>query len=57
MAPFYEEVCKDLGWTMDEALLAGMKERNAAILAELDAAIEDAEKNLGEMEVTSGGRP
>jgi len=51
MAPFYEEVCKDLGWTMDEALLAGMKERNAAILAELDAAIEDAEKNLGEMEV------
>lgn len=51
MAPFYEEVCKDLGWTVDNTLLAGMKERNETHLKELDAAIEDAEQNLGEMEV------
>merc|ERR1711973_653213 len=43
MSPFYEEVCKDLGWTIDLKLLTTMKE--------LDAAIEDAEQNLGEMEV------
>lgn len=51
MAPFYEEVCKDLGWSVDTVLLNGMKERNEATLKELDAAIEDAEQNLGEMEV------
>lgn len=51
MAPFYEEVCKDLGWMADVVLLSAMKERNAANLKELDAAIEDAEQNLGEMEV------
>lgn len=51
MAPFYEEVCKDLGWSVDSTLLTGMKERNEARLKELDASIEDAEQNLGEMEV------
>jgi len=51
MSPFYEEVCKDLGWSVDSKLLATMKERNEAQLKELDAAIEDAEQNLGEMEV------
>lgn len=51
MSPFYEEVCKDLGWTIDSKLLATMKEHNEAQLKELDAAIEDAEQNLGEMEV------
>uniref|UniRef100_A0A1B0DPZ6 26S proteasome non-ATPase regulatory subunit 6 n=1 Tax=Phlebotomus papatasi TaxID=29031 RepID=A0A1B0DPZ6_PHLPP len=51
MAPFYEEVCKDLGWPIDQALLAKMKETNEKKLEELNAVIEDAEKNLGEMEV------
>jgi len=51
MSPFYEEVCKDLDWTIDLKLLTTMKERNEAQLKELDAAIEDAEQNLGEMEV------
>merc|ERR1712116_84885 len=48
MSPFYEEVCKDLGWTIDLKLLTTMKERNEAQLKELDAAIEDAEQNLGD---------
>ncbi|GAB0087363.1 26S proteasome non-ATPase regulatory subunit 6 [Sergentomyia squamirostris] len=51
MAQFYEEVCKDLGWTADQALLAKMKESNEKKLEELNAEIEDAEKNLSEMEV------
>ncbi|XP_059610518.1 26S proteasome non-ATPase regulatory subunit 6 [Phlebotomus argentipes] len=51
MAPFYEEVCKDLSWPIDQALLAKMKETNEKKLEELNAVIEDAEKNLGEMEV------
>jgi 26S proteasome regulatory subunit N7 len=51
MAMFYEETCTDLGWTVDQQLLADMKAVNAKKIEELDAVIEDAEKNLGEMEV------
>ncbi|XP_035794951.1 26S proteasome non-ATPase regulatory subunit 6-like [Anopheles albimanus] len=51
MAPWYEEVCNDLGWTIDAKLLAEMRETNRKKLEQLDAAIEDADKNLGEMEV------
>ncbi|RWS30570.1 26S proteasome non-ATPase regulatory subunit 6-like protein [Leptotrombidium deliense] len=51
MTPFYEQVCEDLHWTVDNQLLAQMKAKNEARLNELNANIEDAEKNLGEMEV------
>lgn len=51
MAPFYEEVCAELNWPVDQQLLAQMKETNVKKIEELDAVIEDAEKNLGEMEV------
>ncbi|XP_070498185.1 26S proteasome non-ATPase regulatory subunit 6 [Chironomus tepperi] len=51
MAMFYEETCTELGWTVDQQLLAEMKAVNAKKIEELDAVIEDAEKNLGEMEV------
>lgn len=51
MAPFYEEVCKDLSWPVDDNLLQKMKKANEDQLKKLDDAIEDAEKNLGEMEV------
>jgi len=51
MAPFYEEVCKDLGWKVEDKLLATMKSANEEKLKELDAAVEDAEKNLGETEI------
>merc|ERR1711976_178090 len=51
MAPFYEEVCRDLNWKVDQSLLTKMKEANEAKLKELDDAVEDAEKNLGETEV------
>ncbi|ELU15978.1 hypothetical protein CAPTEDRAFT_152596 [Capitella teleta] len=51
MAPFYEEVCRDLGWKLDQSLLTKMKEANEVKIKELDSAIEDAENNLGETEV------
>lgn len=51
MAPWYEVVCADLGWTVDQPLLETMKATNTKKIEELDAVIEDAEKNLGEMEV------
>lgn len=51
MAPFYEEVCQDLDWKVDQTLLAKMKNANEEKLKELEETIEDAEKNLGEMEV------
>jgi len=51
MAPFYEYVAKELNWTTKEDVLTQMKTRNQDTLKELDAAIEDAEKNFGEMEV------
>lgn len=51
MAPLYEEVCKDLSWTVNDSLLQQMKNANEEQLKKLDVAIEDAEKNLGEMEV------
>jgi 26S proteasome regulatory subunit N7 len=40
MAPFYEEVCKDLNWPVDNKLLNEMKETNRKKVEELDAAIE-----------------
>ncbi|GFO15615.1 proteasome 26S subunit, non-ATPase 6 [Plakobranchus ocellatus] len=51
MAPFYEEIVQELGWTKDNALLSTMKAANAEKLKQLDEAIEDAEKNLGETEI------
>ncbi|CAO1430783.1 unnamed protein product [Diamesa hyperborea] len=51
MAPWYEIVCKELAWTVDQQLLAEMKAANTKEIEDLDAVIEDAEKNLGEMEV------
>lgn len=51
MAPFYEEVCRDLEWPVDTALMEKMRACNREQLKVLDDAIEDAEQNLGEMEV------
>jgi hypothetical protein len=51
MAPFYEEICLDLGWIVDQTLLENMKLSNKTELKKLEKAIEDAETNLGETEV------
>lgn len=51
MAPFYEEVCTELKWDVDNDLLATMKANNEKKLKELEEAIDDAEHNLGETDV------
>lgn len=51
MAPFYEELCKELNWNCDESLLKQMKDVNSSELKKLDDSIKDAEDNLGETEV------
>ncbi len=51
MAPFYAETCRDLGWKVDEALLARLKAKNEAKLKELQDKLETVEKNEGESEI------
>lgn len=51
MAPFYEECCRDLGWTVNQTLLDKMKKANEAELKTLNEAIEEAEKSMGESEI------
>jgi len=51
MAPFYEEVCGQLNWSVDKSRLSTMKSENENKLKELEEKIQDAEKNLGEIEV------
>ena len=51
MVVFYEEVCHDIGWTVDHALLEKMKATNKSELEKLEKNILDAETNLGETEV------
>lgn len=64
MAPFYEQVCNQLGWQVDLPFLQSMKDKNAAELVKLEATIKgtcfistyfdnvkDAVENLGESEI------
>lgn len=51
MAPLYKACCEDLGWMVDDALLAEMEAANTAELERLKAAIKDAEDNLGSSEI------
>lgn len=47
----YIQVCEQFGWEKDSAWIQQATAANAAKLQELDAKIEDAEKNFGETEV------
>jgi 26S proteasome regulatory subunit N7 len=51
MAPLYEEICKELKWKVDSAVLSQMQKANEEELKKLDDAVADAEKNLGESDV------
>lgn len=51
MAPFYEHVCSELKWPVDQKHLDTMAKENKTKLDELDEKIKDAEENLGETEV------
>ncbi|KAI9139098.1 26S proteasome subunit RPN7-domain-containing protein [Paraphysoderma sedebokerense] len=52
MAPYYIHICEDLKIPVDQALLSRMQKANTDELANLDDKIEDAEKNLGETELS-----
>jgi len=51
MSNFYQDCCKDLGWTVDDALLQKMKKNNEEKVKTLDATIEDVTTNMGESEI------
>jgi 26S proteasome regulatory subunit N7 len=51
MAPAYEGICEELGWDVDTAKLEALRKANQQRLEQLDAAIKDAEANLGDVEV------
>ena len=50
MAPFYLTLCSDIQQPVDNQLYDRLKAANVNKLEKLDAAIEDAEKNFGEIE-------
>ncbi|KAL3290045.1 hypothetical protein HHI36_023416 [Cryptolaemus montrouzieri] len=51
MAPLYKVLCDRFKWEVDKKLLGEMKFFNDLELVKLDETIQDAEQNLGEMEV------
>ncbi|XP_031563146.1 26S proteasome non-ATPase regulatory subunit 6-like [Actinia tenebrosa] len=51
MAPFYEELCSELKWSLDQTLLAKMKKANEEKMKKLEEKLKFAEENLGETEV------
>lgn len=52
MAPFYELICEEQGWTVDTDFLNKMKAENEEGLKKLDEKLKDAEENLGETEIS-----
>jgi 26S proteasome regulatory subunit N7 len=51
MGPYYEGLCAELKWPVDSILLETMRQKNADRLSRITAQIEDAEQNLGEIEI------
>lgn len=51
MAPYYESLCKELGWSVDDMLSDRMQQHNQEELKTLDEKLKDAQENLGESEV------
>eukprot|EP01089_Gocevia_fonbrunei_P000844 TRINITY_DN10829_c0_g2_i1.p1 TRINITY_DN10829_c0_g2~~TRINITY_DN10829_c0_g2_i1.p1 ORF type:complete len:391 (+),score=82.04 TRINITY_DN10829_c0_g2_i1:273-1445(+) len=54
MVPFYQILVEQFKWKEDTQLVAKMQSTNDEKLKQLDAAIADAEENLGESEVREG---
>lgn len=51
MAPFYQHVCNELKWSLDQKHFNEMAASNQKELDVYDEKIKDAEKNLGEIEI------
>ena len=51
LAPLYENLCQELGWTPDATQLKRMQTANQEKLQQLKVTTKDADENLGETEV------
>ena len=51
MGPYYEYVCSELQFPVDHNVLTKMKDINQKEIEKLEAAVKDAEENLGEIEI------
>jgi len=51
MAPYYENLCTELGWEIDSTELARMQAANEAQIKKFADQLEDAETNAGETEI------
>uniref|UniRef100_K3X2N3 PCI domain-containing protein n=1 Tax=Globisporangium ultimum (strain ATCC 200006 / CBS 805.95 / DAOM BR144) TaxID=431595 RepID=K3X2N3_GLOUD len=51
MTPFYKRVCAEFKWQVDADLVATMSAANDEEAKQLDAQLEDATQNLGDIEV------
>ncbi|KND05068.1 proteasome regulatory particle lid subunit RPN7 [Spizellomyces punctatus DAOM BR117] len=52
MAPYYKLFCEEFGFPIDNGLLSQMQTANEEELKRLDEKLEDAEKNLGETDIS-----
>ena len=51
MGPYYEYVCSQLQFPVDQNVLSKMKDINQKEIEKLEEAVKDAEGNLGEIEI------
>lgn len=51
MHPFYNELCTELKWDVDQQLSDKMQKACEDLVTAFDAKIDDAEKGLGETEI------
>eukprot|EP00457_Paulinella_chromatophora_P007083 gb/GEZN01007103.1/.p1 GENE.gb/GEZN01007103.1/~~gb/GEZN01007103.1/.p1 ORF type:complete len:448 (+),score=111.81 gb/GEZN01007103.1/:27-1346(+) len=51
MAPYYQYICKTMGWNEDSKLTSEMQEKNKTKLAELEKKREEAKETAGDAEV------
>lgn len=51
MAPWYEQICAELNWQVDDKFLQAMQLNNEKTLKKMQEDIEDAEKTQGDVEV------
>jgi 26S proteasome regulatory subunit N7 len=52
MAPFYELICKEFNFPIDNNLLNQLKKTNEEKLKQIEEKLEDAQQNLGETEIS-----
>ncbi|KAJ3290824.1 26S proteasome non-ATPase regulatory subunit 6 [Borealophlyctis nickersoniae] len=52
MAPYYSHICEQFKFPVDEGFLSSLTAANEAELKRLDEKLEDAEKNLGETDIS-----